>query len=397
MTVMEQRALVPAVARHRPPLAAPYRPRAAAAQRGAWSPRHGGGQGSRARAAAPAVRQTGGPWPPVQRAGHRPHQAADWPSPLQHRTGSLRGRRRSGPPGTRLALSQLPRHFGRGGARVDPVQALTLLRGDWHTGYDPRDHGPAVPPARELARRRSRARRPPQGRRRGRAGHGRRRRHQRGRFPRTGPAGPGRLPGAGQAAPRDLPLPLRRQQAPSLAPEPSATGCPAAWSTATTSPPCAEVLADAVRHARAGGGPTLVEAITYRVDGYTPTPTTPPATGRAPRSRSGADTNRGGSSWDPELQRKNGLLDKDGVRAARDAAEARTGRQSLPDPHEPGPAAPTPHGPVRPRLRRADPATARAAGPVAGQLEAEQEGGTLVLRVSPTHRDRASTAGLTAP
>src|SRR5690349_6748871 len=23
---------------------------------------------------------------------------------------------------------------------VDPVEALTLLRGDWHTGYDPREH-----------------------------------------------------------------------------------------------------------------------------------------------------------------------------------------------------------------------------------------------------------------
>ncbi|ARX84997.1 pyruvate dehydrogenase [Streptomyces alboflavus] len=31
---------------------------------------------------------------------------------------------------------------------LDPVAALTLLRGDWHTGYDPREHriAPCAPP-----------------------------------------------------------------------------------------------------------------------------------------------------------------------------------------------------------------------------------------------------------
>ena len=49
---------------------------------------------------------------------------------------------------------------GRG---VDPVEVLTLLKGDWHCGYDPYEHqvAPAVHPARHpaAARRRRRARR----------------------------------------------------------------------------------------------------------------------------------------------------------------------------------------------------------------------------------------------
>ena len=48
---------------------------------------------------------------------------------------------------------------------VDPVEALTLLRGDWHTGYDPREHPgrAAVHPAGHPAPARRRAWRTPPG------------------------------------------------------------------------------------------------------------------------------------------------------------------------------------------------------------------------------------------
>lgn len=40
---------------------------------------------------------------------------------------------------------------------LDPVQALTLLRGDWHTGYDPREHriAPLSTPSPRSSRTRS--------------------------------------------------------------------------------------------------------------------------------------------------------------------------------------------------------------------------------------------------
>jgi pyruvate dehydrogenase E1 component alpha subunit len=80
-----------------------------------------------------------------------------------------------------------------------------------------------------------------------------------------------------------------------------------------------EVLSDAVRHARAGGGPTLVEAITYRVDAHT-------NADDATRYRGDAEV----EAWrehDPIqlLEREltaRGLLDEAGKQAARDAAEA---------------------------------------------------------------------------
>ena len=79
-----------------------------------------------------------------------------------------------------------------------------------------------------------------------------------------------------------------------------------------------QVLAEAVAHARAGGGPTLVEAVTYRIDAHT-------NADDATRYRGDAEV----ETWrahDPiallehELTER-GLLDEDGIRAARDAAE----------------------------------------------------------------------------
>ncbi len=80
-----------------------------------------------------------------------------------------------------------------------------------------------------------------------------------------------------------------------------------------------EVLADAVRHAREGGGPTLVEAITYRMEAHT-------NADDATRYRGDTEV----EAWrahDPiallehELTER-GLIDEDDIKAARDAAEA---------------------------------------------------------------------------
>ena len=51
------------------------------------------------------------------------------------------------------------------------------------------------------------------------------------------------------------------------------------------------VLAEAVARARSGGGPTLIEAVTYRMR-PTRTPTTRAGTGRRPRWSSGASATR---------------------------------------------------------------------------------------------------------
>jgi pyruvate dehydrogenase E1 component alpha subunit len=79
-----------------------------------------------------------------------------------------------------------------------------------------------------------------------------------------------------------------------------------------------QVLSEAIRHARAGGGPTLVEAVTYRIDAHT-------NADDATRYRGDAEV----ETWrahDPiallehELTER-GLLDEEGIRAAREDAE----------------------------------------------------------------------------
>ena len=50
---------------------------------------------------------------------------------------------------------------------------------------------------------------------------------------------------------------------------PSATACPASGSTATTCWPAIAVTAEAAKRARDGGGPTLIEAVTYRMGPHT--------------------------------------------------------------------------------------------------------------------------------
>ncbi|MCX5605082.1 pyruvate dehydrogenase (acetyl-transferring) E1 component subunit alpha [Streptomyces phaeochromogenes] len=210
---------------------------------------------------------------------------------------------------------------------LDPVQALTLLRGDWHTGYDPREHRIA-PLCTPLATQLPHA---------------------------VGLAHAARLKGDdvvalalvgdGGTSEGDfhealnfaavwqapvvflvqnngfaISVPLAKQTAaPSLAHKAVGYGMPGRLVDGNDAAAVYEVLGDAVAHARAGGGPTLVEAVTYRMEAHT-----------------NADDDkryRGDSeveAWrahDPiallerELTER-GLLDEAGMRAAREDAEA---------------------------------------------------------------------------
>ncbi|MFD3835918.1 pyruvate dehydrogenase (acetyl-transferring) E1 component subunit alpha [Streptomyces sp. NPDC058642] len=209
---------------------------------------------------------------------------------------------------------------------LDPVQALTLLRGDWHTGYDPREHRVA-PLCTPLATQLPHA---------------------------VGLAHAARLKGDdvvalamvgdGGSSEGDfhealnfaavwqapvvflvqnngfaISVPLAKQTAaPSLAHKAVGYGMPGRLVDGNDAAAVHEVLAAAVRRAREGGGPTLVEAITYRVEAHT-------NADDATRYRGDAEV----ETWrqhDPiallehELTTR-GLLDDDGIQAARDAAE----------------------------------------------------------------------------
>ncbi|MFF1293098.1 MULTISPECIES: pyruvate dehydrogenase (acetyl-transferring) E1 component subunit alpha [unclassified Streptomyces] len=209
---------------------------------------------------------------------------------------------------------------------LDPVQALTLLRGDWHTGYDPREHRVA-PLCTPLATQLPHA---------------------------VGLAHAARLKGDdvvalamvgdGGSSEGDfhealnfaavwqapvvflvqnngfaISVPLAKQTAaPSLAHKAVGYGMPGRLVDGNDAAAVHEVLAAAVRRAREGGGPTLVEAITYRVEAHT-------NADDATRYRGDAEV----ETWrqhDPiallehELTTR-GLLDDDAIQAARDAAE----------------------------------------------------------------------------
>ena len=209
---------------------------------------------------------------------------------------------------------------------VDPVQALTLLRGDWHTGYDPREHRVA-PLCTPLATQLPHA---------------------------VGLAHAARLKGDdvvalamvgdGGTSEGDfhealnfaavwqapvvflvqnngfaISVPLAKQTAaPSLAHKAVGYGMPGRLVDGNDAAAVHEVLTAAVRHARAGGGPTLVEAITYRVDAHT-------NADDATRYRGDAEV----ETWrghDPiallehELTER-GLIDEAGIEAVRQDAE----------------------------------------------------------------------------
>ncbi|WP_231627072.1 pyruvate dehydrogenase (acetyl-transferring) E1 component subunit alpha [Streptomyces apocyni] len=209
---------------------------------------------------------------------------------------------------------------------LDPVQALSLLRGDWHTGYDPREHRIA-PLCTPLATQLPHA---------------------------VGLAHAARLKGddvvalalvgdggtsegdfheaLNFAAVWQVPVvflvqnngfaisvPLAKQTAaPSLAHKAVGYGMPGRLVDGNDAAAVHQVLSEATRRARSGGGPTLVEAVTYRVEAHT-------NADDATRYRGDGEVD----AWrahDPitllegELTGR-GLLDDDRARSARDAAE----------------------------------------------------------------------------
>ncbi|MFF0480449.1 pyruvate dehydrogenase (acetyl-transferring) E1 component subunit alpha [Streptomyces sp. NPDC004435] len=209
---------------------------------------------------------------------------------------------------------------------LDPVQALTLLRGDWHTGYDPREHRIA-PLCTPLATQLPHA---------------------------VGLAHAARLKGDdvvalamvgdGGTSEGDfhealnfaavwqapvvffvqnngfaISVPLAKQTAaPSLAHKAVGYGMPGRLVDGNDAVAVHQVLTEAVARARRGGGPTLVEAITYRIDAHT-------NADDATRYRADGEV----ETWrahDPVLLLEReltarGLLDEEGRRAAAEAAE----------------------------------------------------------------------------
>ncbi|WP_232837422.1 pyruvate dehydrogenase (acetyl-transferring) E1 component subunit alpha [Lentzea terrae] len=160
---------------------------------------------------------------------------------------------------------------------VDPVEVLTLLRGDWHCGYDPNEHKVA-PQATPLATQLLHA---------------------------VGVGHAARLKGentvvmalCGDGATSEgdfheacnfaavfrapvvffvqnnkyaISVPLARQSvAPSLAAKAIGYGMPGVRVDGNDLPALEKVLGEAVARARAGDGPTLVEADTYRIESHT--------------------------------------------------------------------------------------------------------------------------------
>ncbi|WP_367043776.1 pyruvate dehydrogenase (acetyl-transferring) E1 component subunit alpha [Streptomyces sp. Je 1-332] len=210
---------------------------------------------------------------------------------------------------------------------LDPVQALTLLRGDWHTGYDPREYRIA-PLCTPLATQLPHA---------------------------VGLAHAARLKGDdvvalamvgdGGTSEGDfhealnfaavwqapvvflvqnngfaISVPLDKQTAaPTLAHKAVGYGMPGRLVDGNDAAAVHEVLSEAVSRARSGGGPTLVEAVTYRMDAHT-------NADDATRYRGDAEV----EAWrahDPILLlerelTERGLLDEERMRAVRDDAEA---------------------------------------------------------------------------
>ncbi|MEV0317418.1 pyruvate dehydrogenase (acetyl-transferring) E1 component subunit alpha [Streptomyces sp. NPDC050658] len=210
---------------------------------------------------------------------------------------------------------------------LDTVQALTLLRGDWHTGYDPREHRIA-PLCTPLATQLPHA---------------------------VGLAHAARLKGDdvvalamvgdGGTSEGDfhealnfaavwqapvvflvqnngfaISVPLAKQTAaPSLAHKAVGYGMTGRLVDGNDAAAVHDVLAEAVARAREGGGPTLVEAVTYRMEAHT-------NADDATRYRGDAEV----EAWrdhDPILLLEReltgrGLLDEDGMQVARDDAEA---------------------------------------------------------------------------
>ncbi|MFE2440666.1 pyruvate dehydrogenase (acetyl-transferring) E1 component subunit alpha [Streptomyces melanosporofaciens] len=209
---------------------------------------------------------------------------------------------------------------------LDPVDALTLLRGDWHSGYDPHAHRVA-PLCTPLATQLPHA---------------------------VGLAHAARLKGDdvvalalvgdGGTSEGDfhealnfaavwhapvvflvqnngfaISVPLAKQTAaPSLAHKAVGYGMPGRLVDGNDVAAVHEVLAEAVRRARGGGGPTLVEAVTYRIEAHT---NADDATRYRPDSEVEAWQAHDPIALLEDAMRDRRLLDDEGARAARESAE----------------------------------------------------------------------------
>ncbi|MEO3839652.1 pyruvate dehydrogenase (acetyl-transferring) E1 component subunit alpha [Streptomyces sp. CNZ287] len=209
---------------------------------------------------------------------------------------------------------------------LDPVQALTLLRGDWHTGYDPAEHRIAplcTPLATQLPHAVGLARAAQlKGddvvalAMVGDGGTSEGDFHEALNFAAVWRAPVVFLVQNNGFA---ISVPLAKQTAaPSLAHKAVGYGMPGRLVDGNDVVAAYEVLAEAVERARGGGGPTLVEAVTYRMDAHT-------NADDATRYRTDSEV----EPWrahDPialleaELAGR-GLLDEAGAAAARAAAE----------------------------------------------------------------------------
>ncbi|ASQ95814.1 pyruvate dehydrogenase (acetyl-transferring) E1 component subunit alpha [Streptomyces sp. 11-1-2] len=209
---------------------------------------------------------------------------------------------------------------------LDPVDALTLLRGDWHSGYDPHAHRVA-PLCTPLATQLPHA---------------------------VGLAHAARLKGDdvvalalvgdGGTSEGDfhealnfaavwhapvvflvqnngfaISVPLAKQTAaPSLAHKAVGYGMPGRVVDGNDVAAVHQVLAEAVRRARGGGGPTLVEAVTYRIEAHT---NADDATRYRPDSEVEAWRAHDPIALLEDAMRDRRLLDDEGVQAARESAE----------------------------------------------------------------------------
>lgn len=209
---------------------------------------------------------------------------------------------------------------------LDPVDALTLLRGDWHSGYDPHAHRVA-PLCTPLATQLPHA---------------------------VGLAHAARLKGDdvvalalvgdGGTSEGDfhealnfaavwhapvvflvqnngfaISVPLAKQTAaPSLAHKAVGYGMPGRLVDGNDVAAVHQVLAEAVRRARGGGGPTLVEAVTYRIEAHT---NADDATRYRPDSEVEAWRAHDPIALLEDAMRDRRLLDDEGVHAARESAE----------------------------------------------------------------------------
>jgi len=209
---------------------------------------------------------------------------------------------------------------------VDPVQALTLLRGDWHNGYDPRAHRIAplstplatqLPHAVGLARAaRLRGERVVALAMVGDGGTSEGDFHEALNFAAVWQAPVVFLVQNNGFA---ISVPLAKQTAaPSFAHKAVGYGIPGRLVDGNDAAAVHKVLGDAVRHAREGGGPTLIEAVTYRIEAHT---NADDATRYRDDAEVGAWRQRDPIALLERELREQGLFDEPTVRAAEEAAE----------------------------------------------------------------------------